>query len=164
MKIRNIFKTAFGIASLFIVGLLFGKLLELTDNKDVSEKSRILFVKGSEAAERGQYGESVDILSKSIKFDSTNIKARNRLGKILLHMKKYAEAVDRLSAKTIDAETLQIRGDAYFALENYSAAFADYSESLKIAPNASAFAGLGNVFVKMNSISEGINSYTKAID
>jgi tetratricopeptide (TPR) repeat protein len=68
------------------------------------------------------------------------------------------------STKTVSAETLQISGDAHFALENYSAAFADYSESLKITPNATAYIGLGNVFVKMNNISEGINNYTKAIE
>jgi tetratricopeptide (TPR) repeat protein len=164
VKISQIIKTAFGIASLFIFGLLFGELLKLTDNKDVVEKSRILFVKGLEAAESGYYKESVDILSKAVKLDSSNIEARNCLGKTLLRMEKYTVAIESLNVKTVNAETLQIRGDAYFALENYSAAFVDYSESLKMSPNASAYAGLGNVFVKMHNISEGINNYAKAIE
>jgi tetratricopeptide (TPR) repeat protein len=163
-NIGNIIKTTLGIASLFLFGLLFGKLLSLTDTKDVTEKSRDLFAKGLEAAEKGHYTESVEILSKSIRLDSTNIAARNCLGKTLLHMEQYADAIERLSVKTVDAETLKIRGDAYFALKNYSAAFIDYSESLKMLPNASAYAGLGNVFVKMNNIAEGINNYTKAIE
>jgi tetratricopeptide (TPR) repeat protein len=153
-----------GIASLFIFGLLFGKLLSLTVTKDAAEQSCILFAKGLEAVEKGHYKEAVEILSKSVKLDSTNITARNCLGKTLLRMEKYTEAIERLSAKIVDAETLQIRGDVYFALENYSAAFADYSESLTILPNASAYAGLGNVFVKMNNFHEGINNYTKAIE
>ncbi|MDR2287532.1 MAG: tetratricopeptide repeat protein [Prevotellaceae bacterium] len=164
MKISQTVKTTLGIASLFIFGLLFGKLLDLTNTKDLAEQSRTLFGKGLEAAEKGNYRESVEILSKSIKLDSTNIEARNCLGKTLLRMEKYAEAIERLNVTTVDAKTLTIRGDAYFALENYSAAFADYSESLKISPNASAYAGLGNVFVKMNNIPEGINNYTKAIE
>lgn len=139
-------------------------MLKLTDNKDIAEKSRILYAKGFKAAEEGDYEKSLDILSKSIKLDSTNIEARNCLGKVLLRMEKYNEAIEKLNVKTVDAETLKIRGDAYFALENYSAAFIDYSESLKIIPNASAYAGLGNIFVKMNNISEGINNYTKAIE
>jgi tetratricopeptide (TPR) repeat protein len=164
VKISQTVKTTLGIASLFIFGLLFGKLLDLTNTKDLAEQSRTLFGKGLEAAEKGNYRESVEILSKSIKLDSTNIEARNCLGKTLLRMEKYAEAIERLNVTTVDAKTLTIRGDAYFALENYSAAFADYSESLKISPNASAYAGLGNVFVKMNNIPEGINNYTKAIE
>jgi tetratricopeptide (TPR) repeat protein len=164
VKISRIIKTAFGIASLFIFGLIFGELLKLTNNKDVAEKSRILSAKGLGAAEKGNYKESADILYRAIKLDSSNIEARNHLGKILLRMEKYSEAIERLSVKTADAETLQIRGDAYFALENYSAAFADYSESLKVSPNASAYLGLGNVFVKMHNIPEGINNYTKAIE
>jgi tetratricopeptide (TPR) repeat protein len=164
VKIGQVIKTALGIASLFIFGLVFRELLKLTVNKDPAEESRLLFVKGSETAEKGDCKEAVEILSKSLKFDSTNVEARNCLGKTLLRMEKYSEAVEKLSAKTLNDETLKIRGDAYFALENYSAAFADYSESLKISPNASAYAGLGNVFVKMNNIPEGIISYTKAIE
>jgi tetratricopeptide (TPR) repeat protein len=164
MKIGNIIKTTLGIASLFLFGLLFGKLLSLTNTKDVAEKSRVLFAKGLEAAEKGRYTESVEILSKSIRLDSTNIEARNCLGKTLLRMENYAEAIEWLSVKTVDAATLKIRGDAYFALENYSAAFADYSESLKMSLSASAYAGLGNVFVKMNNIAEGVNNYSKAIE
>ncbi|MDR1170579.1 MAG: tetratricopeptide repeat protein, partial [Prevotellaceae bacterium] len=163
MKISQIIKTTLGIASLFIFSLAFRELLKLTDNRDVTEKSLALLSKGLEAAENGQYEQSLDILSKSLKLDSTNIEARNSMGQILLRMKKYTEAIERLSVKTANAETLKIRGDAYFALENYSAAFTDYSESLKISPNAAAYAGLGNVFVKMNNITEGINNYTKAI-
>lgn len=131
---KQILKTTVGIASLFIFGLLFGEILKSTKNRDFAEESRTLLVKGADALENGHYLKSVDILSKSINFDSTN------------------------------AAAWQTRGDAYFALENYSAAFADYSESLKISPNAPAFTGLGNVFVKMNNIPEGINSYTKAIE
>jgi tetratricopeptide (TPR) repeat protein len=132
--VKQIIKTILGIASLFVFGLLFGEILKSTNNKDLTRKSHALLTEGIEAVKTGDYKKSVDILSQSIKLDSTNV------------------------------ETWQVRGDAYFALENYSAAFADYSESLKIAPNAAAFAGLGNVFVKMNNISEGINSYTKAIE
>jgi tetratricopeptide (TPR) repeat protein len=134
MKIKQIIKTALGIASLFVFGLLFGEILKSTNSKDLTRKSQTLLVEGIEAIKTGDYKKSVDILSKSIKLDSTN------------------------------AETWQFRGDAYFAIEDYSAAFVDYSESLNIAPNAAAFAGLGNVFVKMNNILEGINSYTKAIE
>jgi tetratricopeptide (TPR) repeat protein len=164
MKISQVIKTALGIASLFIFGLVFRELLELTMNKDVAGESRILFVKGYEAAEKGNYRDAVDILSKSLKLDSTNIKARNCLGKTLLCMEKYSEAIESLTVETVNDETLKIRGDAYFALENYSAAFVDYSESLKTSPNAPAYAGLGNVFVKMNNIPEGVKNYTKAIE
>ncbi|MDR2382448.1 MAG: tetratricopeptide repeat protein, partial [Prevotellaceae bacterium] len=164
MKISQVIKTALGIASLFIFGLAFRELLKLTMNKDLAGESSLLFVKGFEASEKGNYKDAVDILSKSLKFDSTNVDARNCLGKTLLRMEKYSEAVERLTAKIVNDETLKIRGDAYFALENYSAAFVDYSESLKISPNASAYAGLGNVFVKMNNLPEGVNSYTKAIE
>jgi tetratricopeptide (TPR) repeat protein len=164
VKINQIIKTSLGIASLFILGLVFGKMLKLTDNKDIAEKSRILYAKGFKLAEEGDLKKSLDVLSKSIKLDSTNIEARNCLGKILLRMERYNEAIEKLNVKTVDAETLKIRGDAYFALENYSAAFADYSESLKIMPNASVYAGLGNIFVKMNNISEGTDNYTKAIE
>jgi tetratricopeptide (TPR) repeat protein len=164
VKINQIIKTALGIASLFIFGLIFQEVLKLTANKDVAKKSHILFVKGLDAAEKGNYKESVNILSKSVKLDSTNVEARNCLGKVLLRMEKYTETIEKLNANNINAETLKIRGDAYFALENYSAAFVDYSESLKISPNASAYTGLGNVFVKMNNISEGINNYTKSIE
>jgi tetratricopeptide (TPR) repeat protein len=134
MEIKQIIKTALGIASLFIFGLLFGEILRSTTDRDVAKESRVLLAEGNEAVKMGHYKKSLELLSKSIKLDSSN------------------------------AETWQIRGDAYFALEDYSSAFADYSESLKIIPNAAAFAGLGNVFVKMNNIAEGINSYTKAIE
>jgi tetratricopeptide (TPR) repeat protein len=134
MKIKQIIKTILGIAALFAFGLLFGEILKLTNSKELTPKSQTLLAEGSEAIKAGDYKKSVDILSKSIKLDSTN------------------------------AETWQTRGNAYFALENYSAAFADYSESSKIVPNAAAFAGLGNVFVKMNNLPEGINSYTRAIE
>jgi tetratricopeptide (TPR) repeat protein len=164
VKISQIIKTSLGIASLFIFGLLFERALKLTDNKDAVEKSRILYLKGSQAAEKGDYDEAVEILSKSIKLDSTGIEPRNCLGRVLLHMERYGEAVEKLNVKTADSETLKIRGDAYFALENYSAAFADYSGSLKISPNADAYAGLGNIFVKMSNIPEAINNYTKAIE
>lgn len=125
-----------GILSLFVFGLLFGEILKLTINRNLAgeNRSRLLLAEGSEAVMNGHYMKSVDILSESIKLDSTNAKAR------------------------------QIRGDAYFALENYSAAFADYSESVKISPNAPAYAGLGNVFVKMNNIPESIINYTKAAE
>jgi tetratricopeptide (TPR) repeat protein len=164
VKIKQVIKTILGIASLFIVGLVFGELLELTTDKDVAKESRRLLAKGLEASEKGNCREALDILSRSIKLDSTNVEARNCLGKTLLRMEKYSEAIDKLNVKTVNAGTLKIRGDAYFALENYSAAFLDYSESLKISPNASAYEGLGNVFVKMNNIPEGINNYTKAIE
>jgi tetratricopeptide (TPR) repeat protein len=134
MKIKQIIQTVLGIASLFIFGLLFGEILRSTTDRDFAKESRKLLAEGIEAVKTGHYKESVDILSKSLKLDSSN------------------------------AGTWKIRGDAYFALENYSSAFADYSESLKIIPNAAAFAGLGDVFVKMNNIPEGINSYTKAIE
>jgi tetratricopeptide (TPR) repeat protein len=161
---KQMLKTIVCIASLFIVGLLFKELLKLTDNKDVSEKSRILYSKGLETIDKGQYNEAVDILSKAVKLDSANVDALNSLGDVLYKLEKYADVIEKLSVKTIDAETLQIRGDAYFAVENYGAAFADYSGSLKMSPNAPAFAGLGNVFVKMNNLPEGINNYTKAIE
>jgi tetratricopeptide (TPR) repeat protein len=164
VKLTQVIKTVLGIASLFIVGLAFRELLKLTTNKDVAEESHRLFAKGLEASEKGNYREALDVLSRSIKLDSTNVEARNCLGKTLLRMEKRSEAIEKLNAGTVDAETLQIRGDAYFALENYSAAFLDYYGSLKMSPNASAYAGLGNVFVKMNNIPEGINNYTKAIE
>jgi tetratricopeptide (TPR) repeat protein len=164
VKISQIIKTTLGIASLFIFGLVFGEILKLTDNKDIAEKSRILYSKGIKAAEKGNNKESINLLSKSIKLDSTNIEARNCLGKILLDVEKYDETIECLNVKTVNAETLKIRGDAYFALENYSAAFVDYSESLKMSPNADVYIGLGNIFVKMDNLSAGQNSYTKAIE
>jgi tetratricopeptide (TPR) repeat protein len=164
VDMKQMLKTIVCIASLFIVGLLFKELLKMTDNKNVSEKSSILYAKGLEATDKGQYTEAFGILSKAVKLDSTNIHALNALGRVLYKMEKYTEVIEKLSVKTIDAGTLQIRGDAYFAVENYSAAFADYSESLKLSPNAPSFAGLGNIFMKMNNLPEGINNYTKAID
>lgn len=164
MKISQIIKTLLGITSLFIFGLVFKELLKLTTNKDLAEESRLLLDKGFEAAEKGNYKDALNILSKSIKLDSTNIEARNCLGKTLLRMKKYSETIEKLNIKTVNVETLTIRADAYFALENYSAAYIDYSESLKISSNAYAYAGLGNVFMKMNNLFESINNYTKAIE
>jgi tetratricopeptide (TPR) repeat protein len=164
VKTSQTIKTVIGIASLFVFGLVVGEILKHTNNADPAERSRILFTKAAVAADEGDDNKSIDLLSKSIKLDSANIEARNYLGKVLLRLRKFSEAIETLNVTTVDAETLHLRGDAHFALEQYSAAFHDYSESLTLAPNADAYVGLGNVFLRLNRIDESINNYTKAIE
>jgi len=164
LKIPPIIKTALGIASIFVIGLLFKEVLKLTDNKNNFEKSAGALIKGVAAMEKADYNDATIQFQKAIKYDTTNIEAYNNLGRSFYLLKDYEKAIESLTSNHNNAITFLYRGDAHFSAENYSIAFIDYTESLKIQPTPEAFCAMANVFIKMNNTTEGIRNYSKAIE
>lgn len=162
---KQIAGTVAGILSIFVIGLLFRQLLVLTSSGDNTQKSVVQLAKGISETEKGNHKQSIEFYQNAINLDTTNVTACNCLGRAYYHLKQYGEAIEVLSKIPNPGHiSLQYRADAYFAADNYSNAFIDYTESIKQFPTAESYVGLASVLMKVNNLKESIVNYTKAIE
>ena len=71
---------------------------------------------------------------------------------------------DALFENPDDLELLTLRGDSYFALEQYEAAIADFMRAIEVDPTATyPLARLGDTYQQQFRIEAAVDAYTRAI-
>lgn len=80
----------------------------------------------------------------------------------------YQQQVDAYNAElgnnSTDFELLARRGDAYYSLENFEAAIADYSEAIRINPGyVYGYARLGDAYQQIFDLPSSLAAYNQAI-
>lgn len=167
---RQIITTSLWFAGIFVVGILFKFVLELTKPDDFSNQQRAeeAIIQGVVSVGKVDYPEALEQFNKAIKLDTANSYAYMYRGRTYFILDKYTEALPDLNKAvekgSVNYEAYTYRADLYYAIKDYSKAFADYNKSIQIQPNAEAYRGKGNVYLEMNDPAEAINSYTKAIE
>jgi len=73
-------------------------------------------------------------------------------------------AIINLNPHPTDSQSFSTRGDAYFSLQDYEKAIADYTEAIRIDPKYSfAYKGRGDVYYKLEEYEKAIADYAEDI-
>ncbi|MCX5751991.1 MAG: tetratricopeptide repeat protein [Candidatus Saganbacteria bacterium] len=77
---------------------------------------------------------------------------------------EYSEALKIAPEKRVLSLVLQERGHSYLSLNNDDKAMQDFNDSIKTRPNAFAYEGRADLYVKHGKYDQAIDDYSKAIE
>jgi tetratricopeptide (TPR) repeat protein len=120
------------------------------------------------AAQTSQPARAVELLKKSIEFDSTNFAAYVNLGSALYALGRLHDALpayDRAVALKSDFDQAHLlRGNCLYELKRHEAALASYDTAIAIRSEfAEAHSNRGNVLQALGRLDAALASYERAI-
>ncbi|MBE9209947.1 tetratricopeptide repeat protein [Nostoc sp. LEGE 06077] len=154
-----------GITSLLVALIIghFGQWLRHINNE------QILYQEGVSEYDQGNYQESVDNFTQTIKINPQNSVAYNHRGNAFYRLGDYekaqADSTQAIALNPQDANAYYDRGFAWFGLSKYKEAIADYTKAIKLnSQNPYAYYGRGLARVKVNEYQSAILDFNRAIE
>ncbi|AFY42636.1 tetratricopeptide repeat protein [Nostoc sp. PCC 7107] len=153
-----------GITSLLVALIIghFGQWLRHINNE------QILYQEGISEYQQGNYQESVDNFTQTIKINPQNYVAYNHRGDAFYRLGDYekaqADSSKAIALNPQDANAYHDRGFAHFGLGKYKEAIADYTKAIKLnSQNPYAYYGRGLARVKVKDYQAAMRDFNQAI-
>ncbi|MBU7585362.1 MAG: tetratricopeptide repeat protein [Nostoc sp. TH1S01] len=148
------------LAALFIGW--FGQWLKPVNSE------QLLYQEGVSEYEQGNYQESVDTLTQTIKINPQNSLAYNYRGDAFYRLGEYekaqADSSQAIALNPQDANAYYDRGFALFGLGKYKEAIADYTQAIKLnSQNPYTYYGRGLARVKVKDYQAAMRDFNQAI-
>jgi Flp pilus assembly protein TadD len=120
-------------------------------------------------AQRGQYGDALEIIKRVLRIRPKNPLALSNLGSICLALENFDEALDAFDRSIkFDpnyAEAWSNKGNVYFELKKFEKALNCYQKAIELSPNyAEAWSNKGNVYFELREFDKALNCQQRAIE